>query len=202
MLSQSYSVNPNGQKFKYLFEDISDESINTDINIYNNILLNSTYGLVLHGDGRWSHRLIEVMGSGAIPVIIADGLTLPFEQLINYSSACIWVKEQVVYKAKDLSVLLAALPTDPILINTMRKNSLEIYKNFFQSDETISDMLLLCTAIEKFNNREHNDCSRKNCPYKTHAQISNNGGTHCCYNCKIGSGHGNMCDKKKVTAGT
>ena len=36
-------------------------------------------GLVLHGHGRWSYRLLEVLNGEAIPVILADGWQLPLD---------------------------------------------------------------------------------------------------------------------------
>ena len=36
-------------------------------------LFDSSYSLVLHGHGRWSYRLMEVLNGQAIPVIMAEG---------------------------------------------------------------------------------------------------------------------------------
>jgi hypothetical protein len=43
-------------EYEYLFEDTTDHGVSNSKLVYNEILLQSTYGLVLHGDGRWSHR--------------------------------------------------------------------------------------------------------------------------------------------------
>ena len=77
------------------------------------LLAESTYALVLHGDGRWSHRLIEAMGSGAIPVIVADGLTLPYEQLIDWTDVVVRLPEKAVYACTDLSQFAMLLPRNP-----------------------------------------------------------------------------------------
>jgi hypothetical protein len=133
----------------YLFEDTSDESVKNDRYLYEMILLNSTYGLVLHGDGRWSHRLIETFGSGAIPVIISDGLTLPFSQLIDYSNSCIFIKEKVIKEANHIDVLINLLPKDKNTIQKLQKNALYIYNSFFKSNQVICDMLLICSKLER-----------------------------------------------------
>jgi hypothetical protein len=46
---------------------------------------------VPHGHGRWNHRFSEVIAAGAIPVVIADGLILPFSQLIDWRHAAVRV---------------------------------------------------------------------------------------------------------------
>jgi hypothetical protein len=38
-------------------------------------------------------------------------------------------------------------------------------------------------------------CARDTCMYERHTNIKNNGGTHCCFACKMGRGHGNACQK-------
>merc|ERR1740138_1668034 len=58
-----------------------------------NDLLNTSYALVPHGDGRWNFRFSEVVGACAIPVVIADGITWPFNELINWTEASVWVSE-------------------------------------------------------------------------------------------------------------
>jgi hypothetical protein len=132
--------------YSYLFEDTSDR-VSTSKQLYEEILLESVYGLVLHGDGRWSHRLIEVMGSGAIPVIVSDGLTLPFEQIADYSDACIRIPESFFETCVDLVPLIELLPKDKDVINRMRINSMNIYNNYFKTDELVCSALLQCASV-------------------------------------------------------
>lgn len=132
--------------YSYLFEDTSS-GISTSKQLYEEILLQSVYGLVLHGDGRWSHRLIEVMGSGAIPVIVSDGLTLPFEQIADYSDACIRIPESFFETCADLTPLIELLPKDAGVINRMRVNSMNIYNNYFKTDELVCSTLLRCASL-------------------------------------------------------
>lgn len=135
--------------FLYLFEDTSDPAVKKDKHLYKKILIDSTYGLVLHGDGRWSHRLIETFGSGAIPVIISDGLTLPFSQLIDYKDACIIIEERIIYEANHIDVLINLLPKDQETQQKLQRNALYIYHSFFKSNKVICDLLLVCTKLER-----------------------------------------------------
>ena len=67
-------------------------------------LMSSTFAIVPHGDGRWNMRFSEVIGARSIPVVIADGITLPFEQLIDWSHAAVSIEESVVENAKSPDV--------------------------------------------------------------------------------------------------
>lgn len=98
-------------------------------------LMSSTFAIVPHGDGRWSMRFSEIMGARAIPVIIADGMTLPFEQLIDWSHAAVWIEEAVVENAKSPEDLLNKLPQDASVILQLRRNICEIHDRFFRTHE-------------------------------------------------------------------
>jgi hypothetical protein len=137
--------------YSFLYEDTSEHGVNTCKKIYEDILLNSVYSIVSHGNGRWSHRLVESMGAGAIPVIISDGLTLPFEQIIDYSNACIIIKENDLYNLNDIHSFTDFLPKDKDTINKLQLNAYEIYNKFFKNNMLICDMLLLSAKIEKQN---------------------------------------------------
>ncbi len=49
-------------------------------------LMNTTFGLVPAGRSPASYRLAEVMGSGAIPVLVARDYVLPFREQIDWSA--------------------------------------------------------------------------------------------------------------------
>lgn len=40
-------------------------------------------------------------------------------------------------------------------------------------------------------------CMRKECNFLKHANVANNGGTHCCRKCKANEGHGHLCTSVK-----
>lgn len=69
--------------------------------------LNSTFVLIPRGDNRWSYRFSEAIGACAIPVIIADGLQLPFGELIDWKAAAVFIPES---EASDVVSVLRRLP--------------------------------------------------------------------------------------------
>jgi len=136
-----------------------------DVQIYNG-LLNTSYGLVPHGDGRWNFRFSEVIGACAIPVIIADGLTLPFEELIDWKAAAVVLEEATFMSelnerfqgqydgAKAYSHmlmhpehLLEHLSTNLDDIQEMRRRVCEINDMYFSSDEKRITALLKSAAV-------------------------------------------------------
>ena len=59
------------------------------------------FALVPRGDNRWSYRFSETLAACTIPVVIADGLSLPFEELIDWSTAAVFVPEKEVHRILD-----------------------------------------------------------------------------------------------------
>jgi hypothetical protein len=78
-------------------------------------------------------------------VLVADGLTLPFEPLIDWSHAAVWVEEAAVVGPHALTAhaLLARLPRDPATVARMRANVAAIYRRYFASPTKRADALLL-----------------------------------------------------------
>ena len=66
-----------------------------------NSLMDSVFVLVPRGDRRWSYRFSEVIGACAIPVVISDGLALPFDDLIDWTTAAVVVPEEQVHRLLD-----------------------------------------------------------------------------------------------------
>jgi hypothetical protein len=115
-----------------------------DHDTYND-LLNVSYGLVPHGDGRWNYRFSEVVGACAIPVVLADGLTLPFEELIDWRDAAVLLQEETL--SLDPNSLLNQLPRDPAQIQKKRRRICEINDKFFATEEKRVTALLQSAAI-------------------------------------------------------
>jgi len=110
-----------------------------------NDLMNVSYGLVPHGDGRWNYRFSELVGACAIPVVLADGLTLPFEELIDWKDAAVLLQEDTL--SLDPSSLLKQLPRDPAQIQKKRQKICEINDKFFATEEKRVTALLQSAAI-------------------------------------------------------
>lgn len=110
-------------------------------------LLNSSFGLVLHGDGRWNYRLNDVVASCSSPVIVADGLELPFAQLIRWNESSIVVPESETASSSSADDFMKHLPTDVTRIEEMNKKSCEIQNLFFRNITARGKALLQCALI-------------------------------------------------------
>ena len=51
----------------------------------------------------------QVLGAGAVPVLIADGLSLPYEQLVDWAAAVVWVGEEELDSMGSYTQLLEAI---------------------------------------------------------------------------------------------
>lgn len=102
--------------------NLNDEHINKT-KYYNEILLTSRYTLSPSGTGPNSIRFWEALGSGSIPVLLADRLELPEHELWN--DAIIKLNENEI---KLLPKLLKEIPE--IKEKQMRENCLKIYNHF------------------------------------------------------------------------
>ena len=133
---------------RILFEDIADEGVDRSREQYMEILRNSTFCFALHGHGRWSHRFTEIIGAGAIPVIVADGLTLPFEQLIDYSQICIKIPKKYANEATNVSEILEKLPSDAKEIEEMMRKIKLVNELCFKNKNIRMNSLLLSAKRE------------------------------------------------------
>eukprot|EP00928_Gymnodinium_smaydae_P058332 TRINITY_DN4153_c0_g1_i1.p1 TRINITY_DN4153_c0_g1~~TRINITY_DN4153_c0_g1_i1.p1 ORF type:complete len:349 (+),score=39.71 TRINITY_DN4153_c0_g1_i1:37-1083(+) len=96
-------------------------------------LLNTVYAIVPHGDGRWNYRFTEVVNACAIPVVIADGVTLPYAQLIDWSSAAVILPESSIKNLTDPQDFMALLPKDAETIRAMRQEVFDINQKYFET---------------------------------------------------------------------
>lgn len=94
---------------------------------YKDLLLNSKFGLVPRGLGLHSHRLFECLSAGAVPVIIADDLVLPYPELIDWRAVSIRVPEN---RIDTLLPYLRSIP--PEVVTNMHRNALALYDAYFE----------------------------------------------------------------------
>ncbi len=95
--------------------------------------MNATFILSPHGDGRWNYRFSETILAGAIPVVIADGLTLPFDGVIDWINAIVRISEKELKNFRTPQDLLEMLPSGERL-ESMLQNVKQIRKNYFIND--------------------------------------------------------------------
>ena len=109
------------EKQNYKKELAINESHITKTNNYNDVLLNSRYTLCPSGSGPNSIRFWEALGSGSIPILLADTLDLPQNEL--WKNSILRVKEK---KLKEIPDMLENISKEDE--NKMRDNCLRLYK--------------------------------------------------------------------------
>ncbi|CAK0828414.1 unnamed protein product [Prorocentrum cordatum] len=123
-------------------------------------LMNTKFVLMLRGVDRWSYRFSEAIGACAIPVLISHspkfGLTLPYEELINWSQHVI-VLSQILGKKNEADtlrklnqtprLLVDSLPSDPETIQTMRRKICALNDEFFSTAKKRAEATLRAAAI-------------------------------------------------------
>eukprot|EP00927_Polykrikos_kofoidii_P001236 TRINITY_DN10446_c0_g1_i1.p1 TRINITY_DN10446_c0_g1~~TRINITY_DN10446_c0_g1_i1.p1 ORF type:complete len:521 (+),score=100.64 TRINITY_DN10446_c0_g1_i1:42-1604(+) len=122
----------------------------SDADRFNLLLSNTAFGLVPRGDGRWSYRLAEVVGACVVPVIISDGLTLPFQEIINWNGAVLRIPESFAVNATKI---MEALPKDPAVIKSMREKVCEINEKFMMSQPRRMNALVQELTLIAYNVR-------------------------------------------------
>ena len=92
---------------------------------YRSILLRSKFQLVPRGAGLHSHRLLESIAAGTVPIVLADGMTLPFHEIIPWEEAILIVPE------KDWRMAPAIAREHIDNVAEMQCAGLAIYRHFF-----------------------------------------------------------------------
>ena len=103
---------------------------------YQDVLSRSRFSLCPRGTGASTLRFWESLQAGAIPVLIADAMTLP--EGVNWNECIIQIPESDVSKIKEILSLIPADKED-----TMRANCLKAYEEF-SGPNFISPIKRLC----------------------------------------------------------
>lgn len=149
---------------------------------YHEELASSIFCGVFPGDG-WSGRMEDSILQGCIPVIIQDGIFLPYENVLNYESFAVRIGEdeipnlikilkgfnetEIDFKlANVLRIWQRFLYRDSILLEADRQKSA-----FGHVDDWAAEMLqfsdddVFATLIEVLHYKLHNDPWRKHSPH-------------------------------------
>ncbi|XP_074279187.1 uncharacterized protein LOC141604650 [Silene latifolia] len=144
-------------------------------------LASSTFCGVFPGDG-WSGRMEDSILQGCIPVIVQDGIFLPYENVLNYDSFAVRVGEdeipnlikilrginetEIEFKLANVqSVMQRFLYRDSILLEAERQMSA-----FGHVDDWATELLrmseddVLATLIQVLHYKLHNESWRKRVP--------------------------------------
>ncbi|KAG5552415.1 hypothetical protein RHGRI_010480 [Rhododendron griersonianum] len=94
-VAEEFGSTPNkeGKLGKQHAEDVIVTPLRSDN--YHKALANSVFCGVMPGDG-WSGRMEDSMLQGCIPVVIQDGIYLPYENVLNYESFAVRIGEDEI----------------------------------------------------------------------------------------------------------
>ncbi|CAK8998443.1 unnamed protein product [Durusdinium trenchii] len=115
-------------------------------------LFNSAYSLILHGHGRWSYRLMEALNGGAIPVIMADGWRLPFDELVDWEQISVQRPESMSETPEEL---IESLTRNATSIKATKQRIDLVYQKLMISQEIRLLSLLRSAAVWKQNWQEN-----------------------------------------------
>ena len=113
-------------------------------------LQDSDFALVPHGRARYNYRFSEAVGACAVPVVVADGLTLPFEPLVDWSRASVRISEHSWQSMRSLDDLLRMLPSDPAVVLEMRHRVCAINAAYMWSEMARRDALILAASAHTY----------------------------------------------------
>ena len=109
---------------------------------YVRLLRDSIFAFVPRGDYEFSYRLLEVMSFGCIPVVISDGLLLPFDRIIDWRKCSLTVPEA---RVADIPDLLAAM--NSATVDALRASTERIYRVFLANFDKIAHSLIAELSI-------------------------------------------------------
>lgn len=177
-LAEEYGSSPNkeGKLGKQHAEDVIVTSVRSED--YHEDLSSSVFCGVLPGDG-WSGRMEDSILQGCIPVVIQDGIFLPYENVLNYESFAVRIGEDEIpnlinilrgFNETEIQFRLANvqkvwqrfLYRDSILLEAKRQNA-----KFGRMDDWAVEFLKLreddvfTTLIQILHYKLHNDPWRR-----------------------------------------
>ena len=89
----------------------------------------SKFCLNIAGDTPSSNRLFDAIASHCVPVIISDDIELPYENVLDYSQFCIFVRTSDAVREKFLVNLIRSIKKDEW---TRMWKRLKEVENFFE----------------------------------------------------------------------
>eukprot|EP00439_Symbiodinium_sp_Y106_P060090 s1416_g8.t2 len=113
-----------------VFISISGELHNFKARRHYYALFDSAYSLVMHGHGRWSYRLLEVLSGGSIPVIMAEGWKLPYAEVIDWEQISVERPERL---GSDPQSLVESLPRDATRIAATRQRVKQVFETHLRT---------------------------------------------------------------------
>ena len=104
---------------------------------YADLLAASLFAFVPRGDAEFSYRLLEVMSFGCIPIVVSDGLVLPFDRTVPWNCFSIHMPEQ---RIEHVPHLLTVIPHERV--RAMQRSVASAYEEYFSSLRAVVRTLL------------------------------------------------------------
>lgn len=110
---------------------------------YPEVLEHGIFCLVIRGVRLAQPTLLESLATGCIPVIVADNIVLPFEEIIDWTLASIKIREADLH---SINTVLKAI--SQTRIGELQQQGKFLYEKYFKNIETI-----VHTMLEELNDR-------------------------------------------------
>jgi len=121
-------VVPHLGEIQIVFSDRKSRRNHQNFSSYEMDMLHSHFGLAPRGDNLYTRRFLEIMSSGVIPIVLADGWVPPFDEIIDWPSASVFIPER---RARDIPKILSRYSLDQVC--AMRRNAFELYHKYLKS---------------------------------------------------------------------
>jgi glucuronyl/N-acetylglucosaminyl transferase EXT2 len=110
---------------------------------YPEILEQGTFCLIIRGVRLAQPTLLEAMATNCIPVIIADNIVLPFQEIIDWTLAAITIREAELH---SLATVLKSVSSTKI--GEMQRQGRFLFEKYFKNIETI-----VLAMLDELNDR-------------------------------------------------
>lgn len=97
----------------------------------------SIFAFIPRGDAEFSYRLLEAMSFGCIPIILADGLVLPFDRIVPWEEFSLHMPES---RISEIPGFLARMPAHRI--SAMQGSVYRVYRQYFAGIQQIAAGLI------------------------------------------------------------
>ncbi|PIN16686.1 Acetylglucosaminyltransferase EXT1/exostosin 1 [Handroanthus impetiginosus] len=177
-MAEEFGSSPNkeGKLGKQHAEDVVVTPVRADD--YQEELANSTFCGVMPGDG-WSGRMEDSILQGCIPVVIQDGIYLPYEKVLSYESFAVRISEDEIpnlinilrsMNETEVELKLANvkkiwqrfLYRDSIMLEAERQNAtIGLFENWAVKFSELDQDDAFTTLIQVLHYKLHNDPWRR-----------------------------------------
>lgn len=99
---------------------------------YDLLLQNSTFCLVPRGRRLGSFRFLEALQAGCVPVLLSNGLQMPFSEVIDWNKALIMADERLLLQVPEI---VRSIPATKVF--ALRQQTQVLWDRYFSSVEKI-----------------------------------------------------------------